>query len=360
MPRPNILDIVPYVPGDSTAGLTQLPAKLSSNESALGPSPEAIKAFRRESGRLARYPDGSAAELRACIGLRYGLDPGKILCSNGSEQLIAQLARAYAGPGDEILFSEYGFFSYRIAALAAGATPVAAAEREFTSDVDALLRSVTARTKVLFLANPNNPTGTYISANAIRRLRTELPKNILLVLDQAYGEYVDRPGYAADFGLADTPAENVVILRTFSKIYGLAALRVGWGYLPESVADVVNRIRGAFNVNAIAQATAIAALADTEHIAKAKAHNDLWLPKLTRDIRDRGFSVTPGVGNFLLLHFAGADEARAVDAHLRQHNIILRPVGGYGLPQSLRLTIGSTRDNEAVMATLALWERARR
>ncbi len=248
-PKAGILEIDPYVPGESSLPAGIKPIKLSSNETPLGPSPKAVAAFHETAGTLERYPDGSATLLRAAIAARYGLNPSRIVCGAGSDELLTMLAHAYLGPGDEAIFTEHGFLLYRIIVLANGATPVVAPESNYRTDVDAILERVSERTKMVFLANPNNPTGTYISFDEVRSLRARLPGHVLLVLDAAYAEYVQRNDYEAGIELVAT-TENTVMTRTFSKIHGLAGLRLGWAYCPEAVADVLNRIRGPFNISA--------------------------------------------------------------------------------------------------------------
>jgi histidinol-phosphate aminotransferase len=350
-PRPGILDISPYVPGESEVPGGVKPIKLSSNESPLGPSPKAIAAYKAEADRLERYPDGSATALRSAIAKRYGLDAARIVCGCGSDELIGLVAHHYAGPGDEVLFSEHGFLMFRISTLASGATPVAAPERGHRTDVDAMLARVSPRTRVVFLANPNNPTGTYIPHNEVRRLHKGLPGNVLLVLDAAYGEYVRRNDYEAGLELVATTS-NTVMLRTFSKIYGLAALRLGWAYCPAAVADVLNRVRGPFNVTAPAIAAGVAALEDTAHVERAVMHNEQWLPWVTAELGKLGLEVTPSIGNFVLLHFPAGRSAAAADAFLKGRGIILRPVAAYGLPNALRMTLGTEEENRAAVAAL--------
>jgi len=351
--RAAVLGIEAYVPGKSGTGGAHKIHKLSSNESPLGPSPLAIEAFRAAAGSLALYPDGSATRLREAIGRRYGLDPAQIICGNGSDDLLHLIAEAYLEAGDEGLYSQYGFLEYPIVIRAAGATPVVAKETGFTADVDALLGAVTPRTKVVFLANPNNPTGTYLSFADVKRLHAGLAPHVLLVLDAAYAEYVLRNDYAAGIELVAT-SDNVVMARTFSKIYGLASLRLGWAYGPAPVIDALNRIRGPFNVNGAAIEAGVAALADAAHIDKAVAHNERWLPILTREIAALGIGVTPGVGNFLLLHFPDSGRgASAADQFLSERGYILRAVKAYGLPDCLRLTIGPDEANYGIVAELA-------
>jgi histidinol-phosphate aminotransferase len=354
--RPGILAIEAYIPGKSKAPAGVTLHKLSSNETPLGPSPAAITAYRDAATHLERYPDGSAERLRAAIAGRYGLDPARILCGAGSDELLSLVANAYLGPGDEGVYSEHGFLVYRIAILAAGATPVIAKETGLTADVDALLAAITPRTRVVFLANPNNPTGTYLPFEAVKRLHAGLPPHVLLVLDAAYAEYVRRNDYASGLELVAT-SDNVVMTRTFSKIHGLAGLRIGWLYGPPAIVDILNRIRGPFNVSAPAIAAGIAAMEDRAHEERAVAHNTLWLGRMTAAIQALGLVVTPSVGNFLLIHFPDADGRRApdADAFLTERGVILRRMEAYGLPNALRLTIGSEAANAAVIEGLALF-----
>ncbi len=353
VPRPGILSIDAYVPGKSTAPAGVKLHKLSSNETPLGPSPKAIEAVRAGADGLALYPDGTAGALRETIGAKYGLDPARIVCGAGSDDLLSLLAHAFIGPGDEAVFTEHGFLVYRIAILAAGGTPVVAEEVEHTASVDAILAKVTPRTRVVFLANPNNPTGTYLPFDEVKRLHAGLPGNVLLVLDAAYAEYVRRNDYASGLELVAT-SDNVVMTRTFSKIYGLANLRLGWMVGPAHVVDAVNRIRGPFNVNGLAIAAGVAALADDAHVATAMAHNDEWLGWLTREIEAVGLKVTPSVANFVLIHFPQEPgrTAKDADAFLTARGLILRRVEAYGLPHALRLTVGDEEANRFVVAAL--------
>lgn len=352
-PRPGILDIEAYVPGESKVPGGVKPAKLSSNETPLGPSPKAIAAFEAAARDLERYPDGQSTALRAAIARRYGLDASRIVCGSGSDEILQLLARGYLGPGDEAIYTAHGFLVYRIAILTNGATPVIAPETNLMADVDAILKCVTGRTRVVFLANPNNPTGTYIPIDEVRRLRAGLPSNVLLVLDAAYAEYVSRNDYEAGLELVATTT-NTVMTRTFSKIHGLAALRIGWAYCPSEVADVLNRIRGPFNLSSPAIAAGAAAMDDGEHMDMAKRHNDQWLPWVTQELTKLGLDVTPGVANFVLFHFpAGAKTtAEAADVFLKSAGVIVRKVGAYGFPNALRMTIGSEDDNRRAIAAL--------
>jgi histidinol-phosphate aminotransferase len=354
VPGPGILDIAPYVGGDAKIEGFERPIRLSSNESALGPSPKAIAAYRALAGDIHRYPDGGAEELRHALGEHYRLDPARIVCGAGSDELIGLLLRAYAGPDTEVLYSRHGFLMYPIGAMSVGATPVAAPERDLTADVDAILACVTPRTRIVFIANPNNPTGTYLSSGEMARLHAGLPRNVLLAIDAAYAEFVNRNDYEPGVKLVDA-ADNIVMLRTFSKIFALAGLRLGWGYFPPAIADVLNRVRGPFNVSAPALAAGLAALNDTEALAKARAHNDRWQPWLNERMAVLGLSPTPSVGNFVLPRFSetGGHTADAAFAFLQKHGILTRRMGGYGLPHALRITVGTGEENEKVAATLA-------
>jgi histidinol-phosphate aminotransferase len=328
--------------------------KLSSNETPLGPSPKAIAAYRDIAEHLEDYPDGAATALREAIGRAYGLDPARIVCGAGSDDLLNLLARAYLRDGDEAIHTTHGFLVYPIATLGAGAKPVVAPETKYTADVDAILAHVTPRTRMVFLANPNNPTGTYIPFDEVKRLHAGLPPDVLLVVDAAYAEYVRRNDYEAGIELVAT-SENVVMCRTFSKIYGLAALRLGWLYGPAHIVDALNRIRGPFNVNAPAIAAGIAAIEDIAHVEMAREHNSRWLAWLSDEIGRLGLEVTPSAANFVLIHFPDQKgrTAKDADAYLTARGLILRQVGGYKLPNALRMTVGSEEANRLVVKALA-------
>jgi histidinol-phosphate aminotransferase len=328
--------------------------KLSSNESPLGTSPKAVAAYKAAADSLERYPDGGASALRQAIGRTFGLNPDRIVCGAGSDELLNLIAHGYLGPGDEAIHTEHGFLVYPIATRAAGAVPVAAKETSLTTDVDEILAKLTPRTKVVFVANPNNPTGTYIPIDEVRRLRQGLPGHVVLVLDAAYAEYVRRNDYEAGIELVAT-TENTVMCRTFSKIFGLAALRLGWAYCPAGIADVLNRIRGPFNVSAPAIAAGVAALEDRTQSEACVAHNEQWLPWLTAELEKAGVAVTPSVANFVLAHFPAekSRNADAADLFLKSRAIITRKMGGYGLPGALRITIGTADDNRAVAKAVA-------
>ncbi len=353
-PRPGVLDIEAYVPGKSSAPGVAKVFKLSSNETPLGPSPKAISAYNEVGRHLEDYPDGSASELREAIGRAFGLDPSRIVCGAGSDDLLNLLARAYLADGDEAIHTTHGFLVYPIATLGTGAKPVVAPETAHTADVDAILARVTPKTKMVFLANPNNPTGTYVRFDEVKRLHKGLSPHVLLVIDAAYAEYVRRNDYEAGIELVAT-SENVVMTRTFSKIHGLAALRLGWIYGPAHVVDAVNRIRGPFNVNAAAIRAGIAAIEDVAHQERSREHNTRWLAWLTEEIGKLGLAVTPSVANFVLIHFPEQNgrTAKEADAFLTRRGLILRQVGAYKLPNALRMSVGSEEANRLVVQALA-------
>ena len=350
-PRPGILDIEPYVGGEASLPGFDRPARLASNENALGASAKARQAYLETADDLQRYPDGGATALRQAIAQVHDLDAGRIVCGAGSDELIALLVRAYAGPGDEVLYSRHGFLMYPIAATTAGATAVAAPETaELKADVDALLARVTERTKLVFLANPNNPTGTYLARRELERLRAGLPDGTLLVIDAAYAEYVDDPAYSdgadmVDAGAAGTSQSDggaeVVMTRTFSKIHGLAALRLGWLYGPRAVVDVMNRVRGPFNVAKPALAAGEAAVLDRNHVDRSLAHNNQWRDWFRQQVGGAGLEVLPSAANFVLVRFDSHQQAEAAVAHCKQHGVLTRQMAKYGLPDCLRVSIGA-------------------
>jgi histidinol-phosphate aminotransferase len=350
-PRADVLAIARYIPGKSAASGAGKTYKLSSNESPLGPSPKAMRAYAEAAASLALYPDGASHTLKAAIAERHGFAPDRLLCGNGSDELLGLLALTFLRPGDEALYSQFGFLSYPIAIRAAGATPVVAPERDWTASVDELLARVSAKTRLLFLANPNNPTGALLPRGELKRLHAGLPSDVLLVLDSAYAEYVEDPAYEPGAEMVEAH-ENVVMARTFSKAYGLAGVRLGWLYGPEYVIDAIDRIRGPFNVNAAAQAAGVAALGDPEHLAAAVAHNARWLPWLSRQLRELGLEVPPSAGNFVLIRFRDAAQARRADASLTAAGFLLRGMDGYGLPDCLRLSIGDEEANHGVVEAL--------
>lgn len=359
-PRPGILDIAPYVGGESAITGKQRAIKLSSNEGAFGPSPKAVTAYKAAAAGLHRYPDGHATELRKALGARHGLDPDRIVCGAGSDELLILMCKAYAGPGDEVLYTEHGFLVYPIAAKAAGATPVKVAEKDLTADVDALIARAGAKTRLLFIANPNNPTGTYLPAEALARLRDGLPEHVILVIDAAYAEFVTNDDYSPGVELVDG-GDNVVMTRTFSKIFGLGGVRLGWAYCPAAVADVLNLVRGPFNVSAPAMAAGLAALDDVAFTDKARAHNDTWRAWTQDKLRALGLEVPESACNFVLVRFpaAGGRDAKAADAFLKERGIIVRRVAAYGLPDCLRVTIGLEDEMRAVVDALTAFMESR-
>ncbi|MBL4740387.1 MAG: histidinol-phosphate transaminase [Sneathiella sp.] len=351
-PKPGIMDITPYVGGKSTSTGTGRVAKLSSNETPLGTSPKAQAALDGIVAKLHLYPDGGSGALKEAIAEIHKVNPAQIICGNGSDEILSLIANAYAGPGDEVLFSVHGFLVYELAALANGATPVKAPEKNLTTDVDALLSLVTDKTKILFLANPNNPTGTYIPFSEVERLHAGLRGDILLVLDAAYAEYVEKSDYEAGASLV-ARSKNVIMTRTFSKIFGLSALRIGWGYGSDEVIDVLNRIRGPFNVNAVAQITAIEAVHDQDFVRKAVEHNRKWIPILTQRMRGMGLLIPDSVGNFILMDFSETGKsALDAEAFLSARGLILRNIASYGLPNCLRMSVGTDDDNRDVIDAL--------
>jgi histidinol-phosphate aminotransferase len=353
-PRPGILDITPYVGGASPAAGPQETFKLSSNESALGASPKAVRAYRAADETLFRYPDGGASALRAKIATIHKAAPERIVCGAGSDEILQLLAKAYLGEGDNIIQSEHGFLLYAIIAKSCGAEARFARERNLTADIEAIAGLVDARTRIVFLANPNNPTGTYVSGDGLRRLRKDLRDDILLVIDAAYAEYVNAPDYEAGAALVEEN-DNVVMTRTFSKIYGLAALRLGWGYCPPAVADVLNRIRGPFNVAGPAQAAGIAALDDQNFVRRNRARNRLQRDWLSQQLARLGLEFVPSCANFVLVKFPDAPGRTAdeIRAFLASGGVFVREMGAYGLGECLRITIGTEEANRRLIALLS-------
>ena len=351
-PRPEVLSVQPYVGGeDAVAGVNRA-VKLSSNEGAFGPPPAAMAAYARAAGELHRYPDGACAGLRRAIGARFGLDPARIVCGAGSDELLSLLCQSYGGPGTEVVMSRHGFLIYEIAGALAGASVVKAPERRLTADVDALLACVSPATRLVFLANPNNPTGSVLPASEVERLRAGLPSEVLLVLDAAYAEYVDRPDYDAGAELVDA-GDNTVMTRTFSKVFGMGGVRLGWAYAPAAVADVLNRARGPFNVGRPAQEAGIAALAEPGWLERGRAHNARARAWLAAELQRIGLRVWPSEANFLLVEFEHPERAEAADAFLRARGLIVRSTRSYGLPSCLRVTIGTDEECALVAEALA-------
>jgi histidinol-phosphate aminotransferase len=346
-PRPNLLTLRPY----QAAGGFIARHNLSANESCLGASPAAIEAAAAAAG-LHLYPDGACGELRAAIAERYGIEADAIACGTGSEELISLLVQAYAAPDEEVVLSQYAFIKYELAARAHGAVPVKAPESRFTASVDALLTAVTSRTRIVFLANPNNPTGTYLPADEVQRLRDGLREDIVLAIDAAYAEYVTREDYSDGLALART-TPNTLMLRTFSKIHGLAGARLGWCFGAPPLIDALNKVRDVFNVSSVAQAAGTAAIRDLEHERQAREHNARWLGWLAARLTELGIDVTPSAGNFVMARFADPDACVAANAALVAAGILVMPLAGYGLPEALRITVGAAHANEALVQALA-------
>lgn len=356
-PQPGIMDIKLYQGGDSKLSGHANVLKLSSNENPLGP-PEAAKAAVRETLHdMHRYPSTDHAALRAAIGEVNGLDPDRIICGAGSDEIIAFLCQSYAGPGTEVIHTEHGFGMYRISALAAGATPVEVPERERVTDVDAILGAVTPATRLVFIANPNNPTGTMIGEAELALLADGLPGHVLLVLDGAYAEYVG--GYDAGAAIINA-RDNVVMTRTFSKLYGLGGMRIGWGYGPQAIIDVLNRVRGPFNLSQAALAAAEAAVCDRVFAELARTENARWRDWLAGALAEVGVPSDTSTANFILARFADEAEALACDDHLRSEGIIVRRVAGYNLPHCLRITVGDEAACRRVAAVIGAFKGAGR
>ena len=352
-PKPGILDIAPYVGGKSSIVGVAEPMKLSSNENALGAGSKAREAYEAAIKNIHIYPDGRATKLRAAAAEHHGLEPERLIFGNGSDEVFALLNQTYLQPGDNIVTGQYGFLAYRISAKACEAQVKLAPEPSYKAEVDALLAEVDERTKIVYVSNPSNPTGSYNSGDEIRRLHEALPPNVLLVIDEAYAEFVAEPDWETAFPLA-REASNVVVTRTFSKIHGLGGLRIGFGYAPVAVAEAVDRIRLPFNVSVPGLEAATAALGDEAHQKASREMVQTWRPRLTQAIRGFGFEVLPSAGNFVLVLFK--DEKRnaaAASDYLNSKGIIVRPVGGYGIHDGLRITVGTEDQNRAVIDALS-------
>lgn len=353
-PKSWISAIAPYVPGKAASDDGRPLIKLSANENPLGTSPAAREAFTAGWTDLATYPDPGAAALREAIAARHGLESARVIYGTGSDELLHIAASAYAGPGDEVLYVRYGFSVYDIAARRVGATPVVAPDKDYGTDVDALLAAVTERTRVLFIANPNNPTGTMTSREDIARLHAALREDILLVIDQAYAEYLDVEEDDGALELART-APNVLVTRTFSKIFGLAAERIGWGYASSAVIDALHRIRAPFNVTTAGQAAAAAAIDDEAWVALSRDHNRQWRDWFSREIAalgNAGLSAIPSKANFVLVLFSGALNAETAFRGLMEAGYATRWLPGQGLPNALRITIGTGEQMQDIVRLL--------
>lgn len=348
-PKKHLLEVKPYVAGKREAN-TAAPVKLSSNENPYGASPKALEAYKAASQQLHRYGDSHCTALREAIGKAQALPAEHIVVGAGSDEIISLLINAYAGQGDEVLFTKHAFSMYRIYSQVAGASFVEADETELTTDVDKLLACVSDRTKVVFLANPNNPTGTYIPPSEVKRLRDGLREDIILALDGAYSELVDAEDYTDGRELVAV-GENTIIMHTFSKVYGLPALRLGWAYGPPAIIDILNRARSPFNVNSAAQAAGVAAIEDTAFLASSVQQNKIQRDRLQAELPKLGFAVVPSQGNFVLMHCG--TKAAELNAFLLERNIIIREMGGYYLPDYLRISIGNEQENGLLLMALA-------
>ncbi|MEJ0062323.1 MAG: histidinol-phosphate transaminase [Alphaproteobacteria bacterium] len=349
-PKPHIESLAHYRAGDPFSPNSNL-IRLSFNEGAFGPNVKAITAYHSASTYLHRYPDLTYAELRTAIAAAYSIEADRIICGAGSDDLIILLARAYAGEGDEIIYSQYGFAMYSIVAKAVGATGVAVPEKNLTLDVDAMLAAVTPRTRIVYIANPNNPTGSYISESDLMRLHAGLPREVLLVLDAAYAEYMTESDYTDGLGLAAT-TPNVVVTHTFSKIHALGGMRVGWAYGSMALADTINRLRNPFNIAGPAAAAAIASLEDRDFLRRSREHNKHWRGWLSAELNALGFHVHPSVANFVLTGVGSTARAQALISYMRDGAIQIRPMPGYGLPDHVRITVGKEDEMLALVAAL--------
>lgn len=354
-PQPGIMEIALYVSGEAKIEGVDNPIKLSSNENPHGPSPKALAAAEASLASLHLYPSTDHAALRTAIAEVHGLDADRIICGAGSDEVLCFLCQAFAGPGDEVVYTEHGFSMYRIYALGAGATPVVAPERERVTDVDAILAACTERTRLVFIANPNNPTGTMVGGNELARLADGLPDGALLVLDGAYAEFAE--GCDGGAGLVDS-RDNVVMTRTFSKLYGLGGLRIGWGYAPKPVIDVLNRVRGPFNLSRTQLDAAEAAVRDVEYVEWCKTENARMRDWLAHRLAAIGIPSDTSSANFILARFASEAEAKAADLALRKAGVIVRMVGSYNLPNCLRITVGDEAACARVVETLAAFKEA--
>ena len=353
-PKPWIMGIAPYVPGRSTTDDGRRVVKLSSNENPLGTPPAAREAFARAAMSLERYPDASGAALRDALAAKHGLDADRIIYGNGSDEVLHLAAGAFSGPGDEVIYVRYGFAVYEIAARRTGAVPVIAPDADYATDVDAILACVTERTRIVFVANPNNPTGTYTSKAEIARLHAGLPGHVLLVLDHAYAEYIEGDAEDGGMALAGT-ATNVLVTRTFSKMYGLAAERIGWGYAHPDIIAAMHRIRLPFSITIAGTAAAVAALGDEEFVAHTRAHNDRWRRWLSDEVAklgNKGLRAVPSQANFVLVLFEGALTAEAAYKGLMDAGYIVRWLPNQGLAQGLRITVGTADETQGMMTAL--------
>ncbi len=352
-PLPQLAKVSPYVPGEAPKPRSGPSYKLASNENPLGASPKAQAVYREMAGKLDLYPDGGASALKAAIAKHHGLDPSRIVVGAGSDEIFLMLGRAYLGPGDEAINTVHAFAIYAIIGQQQGATVIEVAEKNYTADIDAILAAVTPRTKIVWLANPNNPTGTYLPFDEVKRLHANLPPHVMLVLDGAYAEYVRKNDYAAGIELV-SQSENVVMTRTFSKVYGLAGLRVGWAYAPSHIIEAIERVRMPFNVNLSAQHVAIASVEDDEFLQRSLDHNESELRRLVEGLTALGLDVIDGVGNFAVAKFPETKGKTAAEAlvYLKENGVTVRGLSAYHMPHHLRISVGTAEANDAVLAHL--------
>lgn len=352
--RPGVRGMVPYQPGkpieelDRELGIANA-IKLASNENPLGPSPLALAALRAAGMEIARYPDANGFALKKALSSRLGVAMECITLGNGSNDVLDLIARVFAGPGDEVVFSQHAFLVYPLVARAVGAIPVEVAARDWGHDLDAMARAITVRSRVVYVANPNNPTGTYSAESALRDFLDKLPDSVACVVDEAYFEYVTARDYPDATRWLDR-YPNLVVTRTFSKIYGLAGLRIGYAVTSPTISDLMNRVRQPFNTSLVAQDAALAALDDGEHVRRSRERNAAELRRLEDGVRALGLSFIPSVGNFLTIDLR-RPAAPVYEAMLRQ-GVIVRPIGNYGMPNHLRFTVGHAEDNDRALDAL--------
>lgn len=345
-----IYEISPYIGGESKANAERI-IKLSSNEGPFGPSPKAIEAVKNMTPEMHRYPDGGCTELRQALAEKNNISADNIVCGAGSDEIISFLCHSYVGEGENIVYSAHGFLMYAIYAKTAGGQAIAAPEKNLKADPQELLDAVNEKTKIVFLANPNNPTGSYLTRDEIVDFHTKLPKHVLLVLDAAYAEYVDDENYTIGHDLVEQH-ENVIVTRTFSKAYGLGGMRLGWGHGPDHIVDVLNRVRGPFNVGSATQMAGLASLQDEDFLKKSVAHNAECRAWTAEQLEGLGLTVYPSAGNFLLVSFGSAEKAEAARQFCKEKGILIRQMGGYGLPECLRITIGTEEEMKLAISAI--------
>jgi histidinol-phosphate aminotransferase len=345
-----LYDIENYIPGKSKVGQNNKKIiKLSSNENALGASPKSLISYIDHAKDVFRYADGSCNNLRDALAKINNIDSSQIVCGAGSDEIIAFLTSAFAGVGDEIIYSQHGFLMYPISAKRVGAKAIKVKEKNLKTDPSAILSAINSKTKIIFIANPNNPTGSYLNKQELLNLISQIPKNILVVLDHAYQEFVTVDDYYDPIEIVNNNP-NVVLTRTFSKIFGLASLRIGWCYSSKEIAETLNKIRGPFNVSGPAQVSAISALEDNDFVINSINHNKKWLEIYYQEfLSNQKITLYPSIANFILIDFFNEKNCQIVNQKLLQESIILREMSGYGLPSCLRLTIGTAEENEIVI-----------